>query len=200
MSDTTLVVLVALAMAVGVAGTVVPLVPGLGLVWLAALAYGLVDGFGVVGSIVFVTISAMAVAGIVAGIAVPHHAARGGGAAQWSIALGAATAIVGFFVIPIVGMALGGVLGIFVGEALRNTRRHDGVACDRRDAQGLRHRRPRPVHGWSSDGVRLGGVGGRWLSSTCRRITAGTVATRLTTSTLGYERAQRRLRFEGAHR
>ena len=75
MSDTTLVVLVALAMAVGVAGTVVPLVPGLGLVWLAALAYGLVDGFGVVGSIVFVTISAMAVAGIVAGIAVPHHAA-----------------------------------------------------------------------------------------------------------------------------
>ncbi len=119
MSDTTLVVLVALAMAVGVAGTVVPLVPGLGLVWLAALAYGLVDGFGVVGSIVFVTISAMAVAGIVAGIAVPHHAARGGGAAQWSVALGAATAIVGFFVIPIVGMALGGVLGIFLGEALR---------------------------------------------------------------------------------
>ena len=75
MSDTTLVVLVALAMAVGVAGTVVPLVPGLGLVWLAALAYGLVDGFGVVGSIVFVTISAMAVAGFAAGIAAPHHAA-----------------------------------------------------------------------------------------------------------------------------
>ena len=66
MSDTTLVGLVALAMAVGVAGTVVPLVPGLGLVWLAALAYGLVDGFGVVGSIVFVTISAMAVVGFAA--------------------------------------------------------------------------------------------------------------------------------------
>ena len=76
MSDTTLVVVVALAMAVGVAGTVVPLVPGIGLVWLAALVYGLVDGFGVVGSIVFVTISAIAVAGIVAGIALPHHAAR----------------------------------------------------------------------------------------------------------------------------
>jgi uncharacterized protein YqgC (DUF456 family) len=119
LSDTVLVVLVAVAMAVGVVGTVVPLVPGLGLVWLAALVYGVAEGFGVVGWVAFVGISVFAAAGIAAGVVLPHRAARGGGAGRSSIALGIVTAIVGFFVVPVVGMPLGGVLGIFVGEALR---------------------------------------------------------------------------------
>lgn len=54
--------LVAIAMAVGVAGTVVPLVPGLGLVVAAALVYGLVEGFGAVGVAAFVVIVLLGVA------------------------------------------------------------------------------------------------------------------------------------------
>jgi uncharacterized protein len=117
--DTGLVVLVALAMAIGVAGTVVPFVPGLAFVWLAALGYGLAAGFGAVGWAAFVTITALAVAGVAAGVALPHRAARGRGATSLSIGLGAATAVIGFFVVPVIGLPLGGVLGIFVGETLR---------------------------------------------------------------------------------
>ena len=119
MDDTTLVVLVALAMAIGVAGTVVPFVPGLGLVWVAALVYGIAAGFGVVGWMAFVVITALGGVGVAAGVVLPHRAARGGGATPSSIALGAVLGVIGFFVVPVVGLPLGGVLGIFLGETLR---------------------------------------------------------------------------------
>ena len=119
MDDTALLIVVAAAMAVGVAGTVVPFVPGLGLVWLAALGYGLAAGFGVAGFIAFLIITALAVGGIAAGVVLPHRAARGGGATSLSLTLGAAMAVIGFFVVPVIGLPLGGVLGIFVGEMLR---------------------------------------------------------------------------------
>ena len=60
-SDTLLVVLVAIVMVIGVAGTVLPLLPGLWLIWAAALAYGLVDGFGMAGWISMTLITALAV-------------------------------------------------------------------------------------------------------------------------------------------
>lgn len=114
-----LVVLVALAMAVGIVGTVVPLLPGLSLVWGAGLAYGLVEGFGTVGGIAFGLMTALALAGIAAGWVVPQRAAGAAGAARTSVWLGAAAAVVGFFVVPVVGAPLGGVLGVYVGERQR---------------------------------------------------------------------------------
>ena len=44
--DTFGLFLIALAMVVGILGTVVPLLPGLPIVWAAALVYGVVEGFG----------------------------------------------------------------------------------------------------------------------------------------------------------
>jgi len=117
-NTTALVVVVATAMAVGVAGTVVPFVPGLGLVWLSALGYGLAAGFGVAGWIAFLAITARAVGGLAAGVVLPHRAARGRGATTLSLVLGSTTAVVGFFVVPVIGLPLGGVLGIFIGELL----------------------------------------------------------------------------------
>lgn len=49
----------------------------------------------------------------------PARAASGAGAAPSSKRLGVAAAIVGFFVVPVVGLPLGGAAGIFVGEHLR---------------------------------------------------------------------------------
>lgn len=118
--------LVALAMAVGVAGTVVPLVPGLGLVVAAALAYGLVEGFGTTGTVAFGVIVAVGLAGTAAGVALPHRAAGRAGAPRSSLLLGAAGAVLGFFAVPIVGLPLGGVAGIYVGERLRTG---DGAAA-----------------------------------------------------------------------
>lgn len=108
-----------MAIAVGVAGTVVPLVPGLGLVAAAALAYGVVEGFGAIGTVAFAVIVAVGVAGTVAGVVLPHRAAGRAGAPRSSLLLGAVGAVVGFFAVPVVGLPLGGVAGIWVGERLR---------------------------------------------------------------------------------
>ena len=113
------VVLVALAMAVGLAGTIVPVVPGLGLVWAAAGVYGLAEGFGGAGTVAMVVITALAIAGTVVGVAVPRRRAAAAGAATSSMWLGVAMAVVGFFVVPVIGLPVGGVLGVYVGERVR---------------------------------------------------------------------------------
>lgn len=46
MDNGLLLLLTAIVMAVGLAGTVLPVIPGLGLIWLAGVGYGLVTGFG----------------------------------------------------------------------------------------------------------------------------------------------------------
>jgi uncharacterized protein len=115
------VALVALAMAVGVVGTVVPLVPGLALVWAAVLAYGLIEGFGTIGTVAFSLVTVFAIAGALAGWVVPARVAGAAGAARSSIVLGLVAAIVGFFVLPVVGLPVGGVAGVYAG-ALQPTR------------------------------------------------------------------------------
>jgi uncharacterized protein len=113
------VALVALVMAIGVVGTMVPLIPGLGLVVAAATGYGLAEGFGAVGVVAMVVIVALAVAGTVAGVVLPGRAAGRTGAPPTSLAVGVLGAVVGFFVVPVVGLPLGGAVGIYVGERLR---------------------------------------------------------------------------------
>ena len=119
MSDGELVGVLAVVMAIGAVGTVLPLVPGLGLIWLAGLVYGIDQGFGTVGVAAFGTMTALGVAATAAGYIVPQRRASGAGATRSSVWLGVAGAVVGFFAVPIVGMPLGGVLGIYAGEHLR---------------------------------------------------------------------------------
>jgi uncharacterized protein YqgC (DUF456 family) len=110
---------VGLAMAVGLVGTIVPVLPGLAIVWLAALVYGLAAGFGTAGTLSMVVITVLAVAGTLAGVLLPSRAAGTSGAGVASVRLGVLGAVVGFFAVPVVGIALGGALGIFVGERVR---------------------------------------------------------------------------------
>jgi uncharacterized protein YqgC (DUF456 family) len=112
-------VLVGIAIAVGVAGTVVPVVPGLGLVVGAAFVYGVVGGFGVEGIVAFLVILALGIAGTAAGVVIPQRATAGAGAAQSSLVLGTIGAVIGFFAVPVVGLPLGGVVGIYAGELRR---------------------------------------------------------------------------------
>jgi len=118
-SDADLVPLLALVMAVGAVGTVVPLLPGLGLIWAAGLVYAIDQGFDGVGAVAFVLMTALAAGASVAGYVVPRRRAAGAGATGSTVWLGIAGAVIGFVVVPIVGLPLGGVLGIYIGEHLR---------------------------------------------------------------------------------
>lgn len=112
-------VLVGLVMLVGLAGVVVPVLPGLGLVWLAGLAWVLLDGGGAGRWAVLVLLTALALAGTLAPYVLPGRNATDGGAPWWVLAVGGVGMLVGFFVVPVVGVVLGGVAGVWAAELLR---------------------------------------------------------------------------------
>jgi len=113
-SDTALVVLVAIVMVIGVGGTVLPILPGLWLIWAAALVYGLFDGFGVVGWATMALITGLAVAGTASGLYLPQRKAAAIGVPWWGQLTALVCAVAGFFIVPVVGAPLGFVVGILL--------------------------------------------------------------------------------------
>ena len=111
--------LIALVMIVGIVGVVVPVLPGLVLVWAAGLAWVWLDGAGPARIAVGVLLTLMLVVGTVAKYALPARSATGAGAPRSTLVLGAVGAVVGFFVIPVVGVVVGGVAAVFLAELNR---------------------------------------------------------------------------------
>lgn len=111
-------VLVALAIAVGLAGVLVPILPGSVLV-LAALLVWAIDIGSATGWVVFAVAAAILVVGGVVKYLVPNRRMKVAGvpaSTQW---IGAAVGIVGFFVIPVVGLFIGFVGGVYAAERAR---------------------------------------------------------------------------------
>lgn len=113
--------LVGLAIVVGLVGIVVPVLPGSILILVAIVVWasespsttawvttGVAAGLLVVGAVVKYT--------------VPRRALRAGGVPNRSIVSGGLLGIVGFFVIPVVGLFVGFVLGVYLAEVRRTGR------------------------------------------------------------------------------
>jgi len=115
-----LVFLVGLAIAVGVVGTLLPVLPGLWLVWGACLVYGLIEGLAPVGWVAMALITILAVVGTAAALVLPQRSAAGAGIGAGRQAFAAILAVVGFFIFPVIGAIIGFVLGIAVGAYLEN--------------------------------------------------------------------------------
>ena len=99
---------------IGIVGTVLPILPGLALVWLSAFVYGLVEGFGVWGWTAMAVITLVGGAAVVAGVRIPQRAAARGGIPLRGQIFAAVLAVGGFFVIPVLGAPLGFVLGVWI--------------------------------------------------------------------------------------
>jgi uncharacterized protein YqgC (DUF456 family) len=111
--------LVGLAMLVGLAGVVVPVLPGLLLIWAAGIAWVWVDGGGAVRWTVAAALTVLLVAGTATKYVLPARSATGAGAPRSTLLLGAVGAVVGFFVIPFLGFVIGGVVAVFLAELAR---------------------------------------------------------------------------------
>jgi uncharacterized protein YqgC (DUF456 family) len=110
---------IALVMAVGLVGVVIPVLPGLLLIWGAGLAWVLLDGGGAARWAVLVMMTALLGFGSAMKYVLPARAVKEGGAPFTTMLAGAVGAVIGFFAIPVVGLFVGGIAGIFLAELLR---------------------------------------------------------------------------------
>jgi uncharacterized protein len=110
--------LVALVILVGLVGIVVPVLPGSILILGAVLVWATEDGSSTAW-LVFAVATTLLVAGAIAKYAIPGRRLKATGVPSRSIVLGGLLGIVGFFVVPVVGLFLGFVLGVYLAELPR---------------------------------------------------------------------------------
>ena len=120
--DTVVTVLVGVAIFVGILGIVIPILPGAVLSLAAILVWAIVEQ-SATGWIVFAVTGVMIGASQVVKYVVPERRLRDSGVPRRSTIIGIVLAIVGFFVIPVIGMFIGFPVGVYLSEWQR-LRRH----------------------------------------------------------------------------
>ena len=111
-------VLIALLMVVGTLGIVVPVLPGLVLVWAGALLWALMEQTGT-GWLVLAVATVAYAAGLALEYVLPGRRLRSAGIGSGTILLALVVGAVGFFVVPIVGGPIGFVATVYTVERLR---------------------------------------------------------------------------------
>jgi uncharacterized protein len=109
------IVLVALVIAVGLVGIVVPLLPGTLLVFGAIAVWAVVES-DVTGWVTLGVVAVLLAVSTLIKYLWPVRRMRAADVSTWSLVAGAVMGIVGFFVIPVVGLVIGFVLGVYLAE------------------------------------------------------------------------------------
>ncbi|PMR59661.1 DUF456 domain-containing protein [Verrucosispora sp. ts21] len=112
-------VITALAILAGLAGVVVPGLPALPLCWGGVLVWALFGEAGAGRWLVLAAATVVALGGTVIKYAWPGRNLKRAGVPTATLLVGALLGLVGFFVIPVVGLIIGFVVGIFLMERLR---------------------------------------------------------------------------------
>ena len=107
--------LVAVVIAVGLVGILVPLIPGSILIFGAIAVWAYVEGTTVAWVTLGVATAVLAAALLVKYLW-PMKRMRRADVRTFSLFTGAVLGVVGFFVIPVVGLVVGFVLGVFLAE------------------------------------------------------------------------------------
>jgi uncharacterized protein YqgC (DUF456 family) len=117
--ETTLNILITLTMFVGLFGLIIPIFPGNVVMWLAALVYGLIFGFGVLGGIMFAIITLLMLVAVFADNVLMGAKARQNGASWGSIILALVAGVAGTLFFPPIGGLIAAPLVLYLMEYLR---------------------------------------------------------------------------------
>jgi uncharacterized protein YqgC (DUF456 family) len=109
------VVLVALAIAVGLVGILLPLLPGTLLVFGAIAVWAAVEN-NATGWVTLGIVTALLGAALLIKYTWPVKRMRAAEVRTLSLVAGAVLGIIGFFVVPVLGLVIGFVLGIYLAE------------------------------------------------------------------------------------
>ncbi|PXX65252.1 hypothetical protein DFR70_104315 [Nocardia tenerifensis] len=111
-------VVAGLVMLVGLLGIIVPILPGVILIFGAIAVWAFMTGGVTAWTVFAVSTVALVLSGVVK-YTWPGRKMKDAGVANRSLVLGAVLGIVGFFVIPVVGLFVGFVLGVYLSELQR---------------------------------------------------------------------------------
>lgn len=106
-------------MLVGLIGLIVPVFPGIVVIWLAALGYGIVTGFTRLAWLIFAALTVLMLVGVLVDNVMMGAKARQTGASWWSIGLALLAGIVGTVLWPPVGGLVAALLSLFLAEYAR---------------------------------------------------------------------------------
>jgi len=121
LSDTgsSVTVISAVVIAAGVIGVLVPVLPGLVLSWLGVLLWALLGDAGGARWAILGFATVIAAAGTVVKYLWPGRRLKSTGVPTSSLLAGGVLGLIGFFVVPVVGLVLGFVLGVWLAERAR---------------------------------------------------------------------------------
>jgi uncharacterized protein YqgC (DUF456 family) len=110
--------LVGAAVLVGLVGIVVPVLPGSLLILAAVLLWAL-EAASPGGWVVFSLVTLLLVVGSIVKYAVPGRRLRLDGVPHRTLLVGGLVGVLGFFVVPVVGLVVGFVAGVYLAEVQR---------------------------------------------------------------------------------
>lgn len=118
--ETSKIVVIQIVLLVGLLGLVVPIFPGLFIMWLATLGYGVLSGFSTPGVVIFILLTVLMLAGSIVDNVLMGAGARFGGASWLSIAVALIAGIVGTIVLPPFGGIIAAPLAVLLLEYARH--------------------------------------------------------------------------------
>ncbi|MGW5140256.1 DUF456 domain-containing protein [Nocardia beijingensis] len=110
--------LAGLAIVVGLAGIVVPILPGVILIFAAIAVWAFLTGGATAWTVFAISAVLLVLSGVVK-YTWPGRRMKDAGVSNRALLLGAILGVVGFFVIPVVGLFVGFVLGVYLWELQR---------------------------------------------------------------------------------
>jgi len=118
-SGTTVNLIAGVTLLAGILGVVVPVLPGLLLCWLAVLLWAILGDADGGRWVVLALATVVAIGGTLVKYLWPGKRLKSTGVPTSSLLIAGVVGIVGFFVVPVVGLVLGFILGLWVAERLR---------------------------------------------------------------------------------
>jgi len=118
-TGTAIAVISGVLIVIGLFGIVVPMIPGIILCWLGVLLWALLGGGGWFKWLVLAGATVIALVGTVTKYLWSARSLKRTGVPTRSIVIGGLLGIVGFFALPVIGLPIGFVFGIWLSEQLR---------------------------------------------------------------------------------
>ncbi|GAB4578705.1 MAG: hypothetical protein Fur0022_14410 [Anaerolineales bacterium] len=112
-------ILMVLVAIVSLLGLIVPIFPGTVIIWLVTMLYGIINGFGTAGWIIFILLTILMILSTLADNILMGAKARENGASWTSIGLALGTAIIGTMIFPPIGGLIGSPVVLFLSEYYR---------------------------------------------------------------------------------